>query len=153
MSDDKDKPPEPQLQTEGAGAGGGRKIRTALGLYDFGDGGGAIPLEPLEPVGPMRTEPIKYSHLKDKAVDALAESTVKDWQSVYDRLVGRFPEFDIAEEGLADILALMVVTAYEAALRVLHFSELQSGCNYFSDEQLVRIVALTCRAPRNKPEA
>ena len=152
MSDDSNEAPEPQPQTEGAGAGGGRKIRTALGLYDFGDGGGPIPLEPLEPVGPMRTEPIKHCHLKDKAVDALAESTVKDWQSVYDRLVGRFPEYGIAEEGLADILALMAVTAYEAAERVPDFGYLSRGCNYFSDEQLVRIVALTSRTPRKKIE-
>lgn len=147
MSDDEDKAPEPKLQTEGSGAGGGRKIKTALGFSDFGDGG-PIPLEPLEPTGPMRTDPIKYSHLKDKAIDALLESPIKDWQSFYDRLVGRFPEFDIAQEGLADVLALMVITSYEAAEQVQDFQQLQSGCCYFSDEQLVRIISVTSRAPR-----
>ncbi|MFA6209202.1 MAG: hypothetical protein WCT03_09750 [Candidatus Obscuribacterales bacterium] len=147
MSDDNDKAPEPKLQTEGSGAGGGRKIKTALGFSDFSDGG-SIPLEPLEPTGPMRTDPIKYSHLKDKAIDALIWSPIKDWQSVYDRLVGRFPEFDIAQEGLVDVLALMVITAYEAAEQVHDFQQLQSGCWYFSDEQLVRIISVTSRVPR-----
>lgn len=147
MNNDDDKAPEPKLQTEGAGAGGGRNIKTALGFSDFGDGD-SIPLEPLEPTGPMRKDPIKHCHLKDKAVDALLESPVKDWQSVYDRLVGRFPEFDIAEEGLADVLALMVVTAYEAAEQVQDFQQLQSGCCYFTDEQLVRVISVTSRASR-----
>lgn len=148
MSDDGGKAPEPKLQTEGAGAGGGRKVKTALGLYDFGDGGGPIPLEPLEPAGPMRKDPVKYSHLKDKAIDALVESPIKDWQSIFDCLVGRFPEFGYAEEGLADVLALMVVTAYRFAEKALHFPQVQLACPYFSDEQLVRIVVLTSRAPR-----
>ncbi|MBN8662488.1 MAG: hypothetical protein J0M35_19115 [Candidatus Obscuribacter phosphatis] len=148
MPDDADDA-RPKLQTETTGAGGGRKIRTAIGLGDGNDGGWYRPRE--VPGGPGRNEPVRHARFKDIAIDVLFSSTTRDYQDLYHRLSGKFPEFDLAEEGLVDALARMVLSAYTVAQYVpdAHvFDELRSTCPYFSDEQLLRIIEL---ASRSKP--
>lgn len=138
---------EPKLQTETAGAGGGRKIKTAIGLGDGNDGGWYRPSE--LPSGPGRNEPIRHSRLKDISIEVLASSTSRDYQDIFHRLSGRFPEFDLAQEGLADALTRMVLSAYTVAQYVpdVHIlEELNCSCPYFSDQQLLRIIELATRS-------
>jgi|AGTN01.2.fsa_nt_gi hypothetical protein len=140
---------EPKLQTETAGAGGGRKIKTAIGLGDGSDGGWYRPRE--QPGGGGHNEPVRHCRLKDAAIDVLSYSTSRDWHDVYHRLLGKFPEFGLAEEGLADALARMVVSAYTVAQYVpdAHLlEELRFSFPYFSDRQIERIIEL---ASRSKP--
>lgn len=142
----------PKPQSEASGGGGGRKIRTALGQgggKDGGkDGGWYSPCE--KPFDEGRNEPVKHGALKDAAIDALSNSDVRNWHDVYLRLLGRFPEFDTAQEALADVLAQMVVTAYSLALHIpgaYVLDELRCSCPYFSDSQLGRIMELASAEP------
>ena len=116
MNDEPEDAFEAEPQTESSGAGGGKKRRTSIGTGD--DSGGSY--RPGESFGgePWRNEPIRHSRLKGFAIDALERSDSKDWADVYSRLLGRFSEFGLAQEALADILASLVVSAYTVALYV-----------------------------------
>lgn len=139
----------PQLQTETAGAGGGRKVKTAIGAGEGNDGGWYRPRE--MPSDPGRIEPVRHVHLKDMAIEELSSSEWRDYSVVCRRISGRFPEFGLAQEGLADALTRMVLSAFTVAQYVPDehvFEELKWSCPYFSDQQLLRIIELSSR---NKP--
>ncbi len=145
--DDEDVTPSPQV--ENAGAGGGRKNKTTVGLGDgIGDEDGGW-YKPRElPSGAGKNEPVLHSLLKDAAIDALIESSSRDYSDISRRLTKWFPQFDDAKEGLADALACMVISAYTVAQFVPEahvFEELRFTCPYFSDQQLLRIMELASR--------
>ena len=105
-------PPVSQPQAETEGPGGGKRVRTALGLGDGDDGGWYNPSDMPE----FSDEPIRHEILKDIAIDALAGCESRDRQNVSNQLLLKIKyQYPFVADGLSDVLAGLVVSAYVVA--------------------------------------